>query len=471
MKILVDTKVNKALSLCCCLRQCNEKYGLRFGWVILIAVLMGGCGIGDSVDKITKSVDKVTEKVEDLTNQASDVAGNTVATLDEAIDALERNSSSWQTVLQEVTKELTAEAQSTVRNEISNLLNRSIAATGTELRCDMDFIGTRVHQALVRIRAHLLNEPAPPFEPALCHVVPAAVDMTLEANRRNKIEIFGYDFDTTPIKVKLHDKSRTADVSKHLDVLTHYHMTLNLGGNGVPVSTASNRLTLEWQNDPISSIAIIQPATPVCREETRTIPPSAKLSYTPPHVQGNKDFSGKGPEVWATARWISDGRTVKLRLWMKAQQTDPAIPAIPAILMGLPPELQEIKKGLTKAEGVRKEAYFTAPTGWRIERIEGNTESSAHYTDSDHNEDHQGAGPNGPVKEFVFRGDHKGDDAGSYTGVDVHFNPLVVKLVEVSDCAPASALGALKDKGQLSKSTIKRLNPELLRLQPIKIDR
>ena len=112
--------------------------------VIFVPIMISGCSIGDKIDKAT---DKV-----------SDIAGDTVATLDSAIDALDRNSSSWQTILQDTTNQLTTEAQSTVRNEISDLLNRSVAATGTELRCNADFIGARVRQALVRIRARLLHQ-------------------------------------------------------------------------------------------------------------------------------------------------------------------------------------------------------------------------------------------------------------------------------------------------------------------------
>lgn len=399
--------------------------------VILVPVLISGCGVADKVD--------------DLTDKVSDVAGDTVATLDGAIDALERNSSSWQAVLQDTAKQLTADAQSTVRNEVSNLLNRSIAATGVELRCDADFIGTRVRQALVRIRAHLLNQSVPPVEPALCHVVPAAIDMALDANRRNKLEFFGYDFDTTPIKVSLQDKSRTLDVSSNLDRLTHYHMTLNLGANGVPVSNTSNRVTLEWQNELISSIAVIQPATPVCREKTETYARNTYLSYTPPHTRGDKEYDGHGPEVWATARLVNDGTHIKLRLWMKARET---------------------RSDWTTAEGERVESYYTAPSGWRIESIEGNAESSAHYVDSDHNDDRQGGGPNGPVKEFKFRGDHKGDDAGSYTGVDVYFNPLIVKLVEVANCAPESAVKSMRAKGLIAPATVNRLQPMMLNILP-----
>jgi hypothetical protein len=394
-------------------------------------IMISGCSIGEKIDKVTDTV--------------SDISGDTVAALDNAIDALDRNSASWQTVLQDTTQQLTADAQSTVRNEISDLLNRSVAATGTELRCNMDFIGTRVRQALVRIRARLLHQPIPPVEPALCHVVPAAVDMALDSSRRNKLEFFGYDFDTMPIKVTLQDKSRTLDVSSNLDRLTHYHMTLNLGANGVPVSNASNRLTLEWQDRLISSIAVIQPATPVCREKTETYTRSTYLSYTPPHTRGDKEYSGNGPEVWATANWINDGTHVNLRLWMKAKET---------------------RSDWTTAEGERTESYYTAPSGWRIDSIVGNLESSAHYVDTDHNDDRQGGGPNGPVKEFNFRGDRDGDDAGSYTGVDVTFNPLTVKLVEVANCAPASTVKSLQIKGLIAPDTIKRMQPMMLKLRP-----
>ncbi|MBS0424354.1 MAG: hypothetical protein JSR71_08015 [Proteobacteria bacterium] len=403
---------------------------LFLGCSVFVPVLISGCSIGDKIDKVTDTV--------------SDVSGDTVATLNDAIDALDRNSSSWQAVLQDTTSKLTKDAQSTVRNEVSDLLNRSVAATGDELRCNMDFIGARVRQALAGIRARLLHQTVPPVEPALCHVVPAAVDMALDLSRRNKLEFFGYDFDTTPIKVTLHDGSRAQDVSAKLDRLTHYHMTLNLGANGVPLSKASDKLTLEWQNRPISSIAVIQPATPVCREKTETYARDTYLSFTPPHTRGDKEFDGNGPEVWAKASWISQGTQVSFRLWMKAQET---------------------KSDWTTAEGERTDVYYTAPPGWRIDSIVSGLESSAHYVDTDHNDDRQGGGPNGPVKEFKFRGDHDGDDAGSYTGVDVTFNPLVVKLVEVANCAPASAVKSLQVKDLIAPATIKRLQPMMLKMQ------
>lgn len=400
-----------------------------WGSLLLVTMLTTGCGALQSIRET-----------------AEDVTGATVSTLNGAIDALERNSASWQTVLQDAMAELTEDAQSTVRNELSTLLARSVAATGTELRCNIDFIGTRVRQALQRIRARLLGQELPPPEPALCAVVPPAIDMALEPERRNRLEFFGYDFDTTPITVRLHDQTSTIDVSSHLDRLTHYHMTLNLGANGVPLSSASNRITLEWEGEQISSIPVIQPVTPVCREQTVEYARTTYLSFTPPHTgMGDREYAGHGPEVWATARWELVGDQVSVRLWMKAQET---------------------RSDWTTAEGVRVEPYYTAPPGWRIERVVGDVESSAHYVDTDHNLDRVGGGPSGPVKEFVFRGDRRGDDAGTYTGVDVYFNPLTVELVEVGDCTSPSALRALEAAGALAPSTLRRVEALGERITP-----
>lgn len=391
---------------------------------LLVSTLLTGCA--NCAGSITEPL---TAAVEDA-----------VSALDRGIDALERNSASWQSVLQDLESELVSDLQSTIRNEVSDLLNRSVAAAGAEFRCNTDFIGTRVRQALIRIRARLLKQTVPPAEPALCQVVPPAIDMALDPSRRNKLEFFGYDFDTIPITVTLHNQSGTVDVSNYLDRLTHYHMTLNLGANGVPLTSTSNRITLEWQGKQISSIAIIQPTTPVCRERTEVYARDTYLSFTPPHTRGDREYKGHGPRVWATAQWAHDEARVSVRLWMKAEETE---------------------SDWTTAEGDRVETYYTAPPGWRIESVLGSLDSSAYYIDTDHSEDRIGGGPSGPVREFVFRGDRAGDEAGTYTGVDVYFNPLTVELVEVANCVSARSLRTLRATQLLAPLTFERLSKDI----------
>src|SRR6266849_5039386 len=59
-----------------------------------------------------------------------------VNVLDDAADRLANESAAWQQVLNDTISRLTDSAQSTVRNEVSNLLSRTVATTGAQFRCD-----------------------------------------------------------------------------------------------------------------------------------------------------------------------------------------------------------------------------------------------------------------------------------------------------------------------------------------------
>jgi len=176
--------------------------------------------------------------------------------IDESIRILEKESENWQKVLEDMVNKLTDAAQSAVRHEISNILNKAVATTGGEFRCNVDFVRTRIIQDLVRIKAKITNQPVPEKEPALCQIVPLAIDASLVPNRLKWLEFYGYDFDTTPIQVFLQNGKQFVDVSQYLQKPTHYHMTLNLGRNGVQLLSSSQQLTLRWNNKDISTITI-----------------------------------------------------------------------------------------------------------------------------------------------------------------------------------------------------------------------
>jgi hypothetical protein len=76
-----------------------------------------------------------------------------------------------------------------------------------------------------------------------------AVDRSLIPTRLNRLEFYGYYFDTTQIQVLLDNSGGTVDESGKLARPTHYHLTLNLGGNGVQIGPTSQRLRLRW-NEP-----------------------------------------------------------------------------------------------------------------------------------------------------------------------------------------------------------------------------
>src|SRR5215468_9799142 len=99
-------------------------------------------------------LDKVLDPVVDPVKAA-------VSTLDDAIQKITAASGSWQSVLQSSLSKLTADAQSTVRNEVQTLLNNTIATVQVSAMCTVDFVGHRVIQALQEIKAELLGGPPP----------------------------------------------------------------------------------------------------------------------------------------------------------------------------------------------------------------------------------------------------------------------------------------------------------------------
>lgn len=387
----------------------------------------------------------VSDKLDDLNDIAENAAESTESVLRDAVDSLERNSSSWQSTLQSAINKLTDDAQSTIRNELSNLMQRGIAATGAEFRCDADFIGDRTRQALERILAGLTGGEVSPVIAGICSVVPLAIDRELIPARLRYVEFYGYDFDQGNISARLIDSNGNRNVTTHLDKPTHYHMTLNLGGNGVPLSDKSKRIIVKSGDMTLSTLAVIQEPTPICETKDETYSRANYLTYQPPHTNGDKEFAGHGPTVTATVEWINHGDRVDVRMYMKAKET---------------------KKDWTTAAGSTTRTYYTPPAGWRVESINGDVKSSYQYIDNDHTEDHVGMGPGGPVNEFVFRGDTKGQDAGVYSGVDVTFNPLQMKLVQIADCVSPDEVKSLQRMKLISPDLMKKMN---LKLVPFKI--
>lgn len=215
----------------------KNKYGVVFLALMLLLPLCSGCGA-------------VTEAV---------------SVLDKAINALEQESANWRKVLEETRDQLTDAAQSTIRNEVSDVLSRSIAASGTEVKCVLDFIRTRARQDLIRIKTKLLNQPDPEKEPIFCNAVPLQVNADLVPSSLKSLELYGYDFDITLVQILLQNGNQYVDVSKYLDTPTHYHMTLNLArmdADGVKLSLSTVRFILKWNNQEIRSFGIAPPATP-----------------------------------------------------------------------------------------------------------------------------------------------------------------------------------------------------------------
>ncbi len=402
------------------LRVITLKYAVLLG-LMLSMIAIGSCDLKDKLDDLNDTAQNATQSAENV--------------LRDALDALDRNSSNWQQVIRDAQSKLTEDAQSTIRNELNDILQRGIAAVGGEFRCNTDFVANRVRGAVQRLLAKITAQPIPPLEPGLCNVVPLAIDRSLVPQRLNNIAFYGYDFDRTDIRARLINSNGQRDVSASLSKPTHYHMVLNLGGNGVPLTDKSQKVKIFYANTLLSELPVIQPATPVCKTKVITVPGST-ITYMPPHTRGDREFDGHGPKVSSSIRLEkkTDGSAVTVRLSMRAVET---------------------KSDWSTAEGSKVLTFYTAPSGWKVDSIEGETQFVHSYIDGDHTDDVFNFGAGSLVNRITYRGDHKGKDAGVYTQMEAHFNPVRLQLVETANCVSPKALKTLKKE--------KLISPQLLR--------
>lgn len=376
-----------------------------------------------------------------LFNFGTDTRTETVNALNDAITALQSQSANWQQVLQDTMSKLTKDTQSTLRSEISDLISRTTAQAGVEFRCDTDFQRGKIREDLIRLKAKYLGQPEPVVDPALCQVVPLAVDRELIPDRLKQLEFYGYNLNkASQLGVFV---ERTAgdriNVTNSLDVPTTYAMTLKFGANGVQLDKTSARIVLEWSGKQISSIAVIQPTTPVCASKLQTVSPGTIGPFIPPKVgQGDNDFNGNGPDVNADVTLIVTPQALSAKVHMHAKET---------------------KSDWTEVEGWQTYQLYAPEPGWKIDQVIGKTSASHHYIDSNTTEDSFDLGTGELVRRFVYVGDTDGDEAGTRTSVKVTFNDIQLVLTQTANCVPDTAVQSAQANGLISDRASTRLAP------------
>lgn len=365
------------------------------------------------------------KRAEDALQKATDEA---VRAINEAIDGLQNTSADWQRVLQELEGKLNSQLQSDIRNEVSNLISRTIAQSGSEFRCDADFINKRLQEDLIAIKAKIFKQTVPPPMPAMCNVVPIALDASVVPDRVKQLEFYGYNFDHIDnLKVVLvNSDDSSKDVTSSLNRPTPYAMTLAFGANGVHLDQRSMRFVMSWRGIEISAVSVIQPQAipPVCASNTVQVFQTETQKnigpFIPPKVgAGDLDFGGNGPFVRASVDLIGAPTVLTARVYMDARETG---------------------GDKTEAEGWKDYPLYVPPQGWRIDHVDGVYHSTISYTDSNLIPDSFNMGPADLVAEYILQGDNEGDDAGLKTSVRLRFNPIVLTITQVGNCVPGPAV-------------------------------
>lgn len=377
----------------------------------------------------------VTDLPTDLENWRTTTEG----ALNDLIVALTTTSGDWQALVREAISALPAEAQSLVGTKLQSVIARGTAQAGTELRCNADFLRDRALEGVRGVLARFLGQEPPQPQPSLCLVDPLVIDRELvQAGRVTHLGLFGYNFDQGDQLKVVHVGGGQTDVTQQLDRPTHYAATLDLGGSGVQLSEASERILIKAGDQILSTIAVIQPQTPVCASRVVAVDPRLQ-TFVPSHVPpGDTDFGGHGPKINASVTLSHDAASLRAAIYMHARET---------------------RSDWTTAMGTKTITLFRPEPGWRIDGVRGTRHTHHTYTDSDHDEDAFSFAEDGPVRHMTFVGDTSGSEAGTRTKVDVTFNRLLVDTVQSDNCVSALALSGAR--ASLSEASHARFAAEI----------
>ncbi len=359
--------------------------------ICMIAALLLITPVFYSCDTIDKAVDKITDAI------------------DNAVAELNQNSAEWQTIMNDLIQELAViddELASLINNDVQNLLDRGVAVIGAEFRCNVDFIGNRMRDALLRLKKEYLNSSTvvSTLQPYICEVVPSSVDRILIPDTVDELEFFGYDFDLEGVKLYVEQSNGTrVDITEHLVKTTHYHMSIILGDDGVDLSIQDDKFVLTYEFTELSLVKIIQGST----EMDYATP--GRRTYIPPKTNGDNFFSSY-PEVSCRVDLsiINYNTQIQSSLYMKAAET---------------------KNDLSTAEGTDTHIIYTAPSGKEIKEISClNYDQLPLYIDTDTGTDYFERGSGGPVLRYEITGHADGADPGVNTQVIVEYNTIPIEM-------------------------------------------
>lgn len=384
---------------------------------------------------------KLGEKIDQLIHGASREVANVEMTLNGAMNEIAASAANWESILRETIDKI-PEAEAVVKADLEELLNSSIGKVGTEFRCNVDFFGVRINEAIQRIKAKFLGQDFPDIIPRICNVSVAAVDMNLPVSTRNKIEIYGYNFQAPETKLFLKTNSGLHDVTSKMFRTSDYQYLINLGSNGVGLNEQSQALLLKYYSTTLITIPVIQSYPEICKTFEREEAVSS-ITIIPRKTAGDTEWGGHGPCVKATARiWITgDKRQIKIQVNILMHEANSDCS----------------QRNDSKAFGSLTDVIYTAPSNHQIVEITSPNRSVLDYIYTGSSNHHvTRIHRSGLIKTWYILGDTPGRDIGeSY--VTAEFNNLKIILRETGDCITEDELQDLIDSQNISPRAIRKV--------------
>jgi hypothetical protein len=291
---------------------------------------------------------------------------------------------------------------------VSVLKNEVVGQVETGVICLMDAAASRAIFGLQRLKAELLGEELPLPAPYLCSTSHYTIDLNTSQTIRREVIFYGFDFvqreKMSAILVKNSGTESYLDNSIHF--LTNYQFVLNLAPYNDNLLKSYDYISIRFEGEEISSIAIQQDNIPPLVQAVPPVTPPT-FGYIPPLRQGDNYIGDSGSAVTLWTKLGHNRSQAYLQVYMSAREQG---------------------GDRTAAYGWSDRHFFyTAPAGWHIKRIEG----PGFYTIlnnrlADRNEENLDL----ELGQWTLFGCQKGSHVGQDTRVRVNFNSPFTVIIE-----------------------------------------
>ena len=367
-------------------------------------------------DATLERVDRMISLLEEGLNIQVGLDSDTLASVNSLIDQIDQAPDRWQSVSEDIIRTLEGSAGNVAHNmagEIKSVLNDArlnlqqlTAAAGTEMRCNVDFLGSRAGSTISEFMGRgLINtlrdivagkksSPKTVPIPWVCQMIPDQLTLINRAARmvaeRPVVILTGYNFmeENKPEAYLVNEAGeRIAAIPMYPYRQSSYQIQLNLQDIDFSPVPARSRVVFKWPNVPdTSAVALLMPTPeivptpgPTIAITTRTnvyIGPGEK--YT---VLGIADTGAVYPASGrnGASSWFQIAFDKKTG-WVPASAGRKAGGEIAVVSIPLPPPTANFR-----ADGATGPAPLTAvffdlstgdPTRWQWEFGDGGTASS-----------------------------------------------------------------------------------------------
>lgn len=286
-----------------------------FKFAILVFLFINLCGC-DNLDQ-----------VEDIGNEMARLREQAVLSINDALNALQNNSSDWQSVLIELDRNLDKRIQDVLTYNIPYITDRANSKFLSSVLCVKESVKDDVIYFLQYIRAELITGVYPSMpHPKICTTIPHVLDLNAPNNLRNQIIYTGYNIhsqDSISARLLNGNTSISFVISKNKIAFPDlFTITLSIDNISDSTLTDFSHIQLLFGSNVISSISIIPKSlTPPIIESVLT--DEKTLIYIPPHTFGDKEFDGNGPRIRVDLYLMSDATRVYAQIRMDAIETAP----------------------------------------------------------------------------------------------------------------------------------------------------